>query len=46
MVTFSNIPYAEAKEKGARNTRLVNKLIADGLESKIVDKKFIEEWFK
>lgn len=46
MVTFSNIPYAEAKDKGARNTKLVNKLIAEGLEGKIADKKFIEEWFK
>jgi kynurenine 3-monooxygenase len=46
MVTFSNIPYSEAKSKGARNTTLVNKLIAEGLESKISDRSFIQNWFK
>jgi len=45
MVTFSNVPYAEAKVKGARNTKRVYDLISEGLENKISDKEFIKQWF-
>jgi len=45
MVTFSNLPYSEAKTKGARNTKLVYELIAQGLEDKITDRNFVKEWF-
>jgi kynurenine 3-monooxygenase len=45
MVTFSNLPYSEAKTKGARNTKLVYELIAQGLEHKITDRNFVKEWF-
>jgi kynurenine 3-monooxygenase len=45
MVSFSNIPYAEATDKGARNTKRIYDLISEGLESKISDKEFIKQWF-
>ncbi len=41
MVTFTNIPYSEAKTKGAQNTQLVKHIIKNGLEDKITDRTFI-----
>ena len=46
MVTFSTVPYATAKNKGAENTRKVKELIAQGHEDKLNDKDFIASWFK
>ena len=45
MVTFSKVPYSEAKIKGAENTQRVHDLIASNLEDKITDRTFVEEWF-
>ena len=45
MVTFSKVPYSEAKTKGAENTQRVHDLIASNLEDKITDRTFVEEWF-
>lgn len=45
MVTFTNVPYAEAQSKGARNTKLVKELISQGLEDKIKDAAFVKQWF-
>ena len=46
MVSFSNIPYKEALDKGAENARRIYDLIAEGKEDKISDRKFIQGWFK
>ncbi len=45
MVTFSKVPYSEAKTKGAQNTQRVHDLIASNYEDKITDRSFVEEWF-
>ena len=45
MVTFSKVPYSEAKSKGAQNTQRVLDLIASNHEDKITDHSFVEEWF-
>ena len=45
MVTFSKVPYSEAKTKGAQNTQRVHDLIASNYEDKITDRLFVEEWF-
>ncbi len=45
MVTFSKVPYSEAKIKGAQNTQRVHDLIASKYEDKITDRSFVEEWF-
>ena len=45
MVTFSKIPYDDAKTKGAQNTQRVYDLIASNFENKINDRAFVEEWF-
>jgi kynurenine 3-monooxygenase len=45
MVTFSNIPYAEALNKGAENTKKVMRLIAEGKEDRIEDASFVRGWF-
>jgi hypothetical protein len=45
MVSFSTIPYVEAKEKGAANTKRIYDLIAQGKEDRITDKAFVKEWF-
>ena len=45
MVTFSKVPYSEAKTKGAQNTQRVHDLIASKYEDKITDRSFVEEWF-
>jgi len=41
MVTFSNVPYSVAQNKGAQNTRMVNEIIANGWEDKISDRTFV-----
>jgi kynurenine 3-monooxygenase len=43
MVTFTNVPYSEAKEVGAKNTALVKEIIRQGNEDKISDRSFILE---
>jgi kynurenine 3-monooxygenase len=45
MVSFSTIPYKEALDKGAANTKRIYDLIAEGKEEKITDKAFVQEWF-
>jgi kynurenine 3-monooxygenase len=45
MVTFSKVPYSEAKTKGAQNTQRVHDLIASNYEDKITDRSFVKEWF-
>lgn len=45
MVTFSKVPYSEAKTKGAQNTQRVYDLIASNHEDKITDRSFVAEWF-
>ena len=45
MVSFSTIPYSEAKSKGAQNTQRIYDLIAAGHEDKITDRAFVQEWF-
>ncbi|MCO4818229.1 MAG: FAD-dependent monooxygenase [Bacteroidetes bacterium] len=41
MVTFTNVPYSTAQCKGAQNTALVKKIIANGWEDKITDRTFV-----
>ena len=41
MVTFTNVPYSTAQSKGAQNTALVKKIIANGWEDKITDRTFV-----
>ena len=41
MVTFTNVPYAVAKTKGAKNTAIVKQIIANGWEQKISDRTFV-----
>lgn len=41
MVTFTNVPYSVAKTKGAQNTKIVKKIIANGWEDKINDRTFV-----
>ncbi|MCB9260962.1 MAG: FAD-dependent monooxygenase [Flavobacteriales bacterium] len=43
MVTFTNIPYYEAKVKGEANTKLVKKIIANGWEDRITNRTFVLE---
>ncbi|MBI1306610.1 MAG: NAD(P)-binding protein [Bacteroidetes bacterium] len=43
MVTFTNMDYSVAKEKGAENTRFVQNIIANGWEDQISDRSFVEE---
>lgn len=43
MVTFTNVPYSEAKKKGAANTRLVKDIIKNGWEDRISDRPFMLE---
>lgn len=45
MVTFSLIPYRQALNKGAENTRKVKKLIAEGKQDKIKNRDFVAEYF-
>jgi kynurenine 3-monooxygenase len=45
MVSFSTIPYKEALDKGAANTKRIYDLIAQGKEDRITDKAFVKEWF-
>ena len=45
MVTFSNIPYSEALNKGAENSKKVMQLIAEGKEDRIEDAAFVRGWF-
>lgn len=45
MVTFSTVPYSEAKSKGAQNTAKVYELIDKKLTDRITDKAFVREWF-
>ena len=41
MTTFTNVPYSEAKNRGAKNTMLVKEIIANGWEEKIDDRAFM-----
>lgn len=41
MVTFTNVDYSVAKNKGAENTKLVKEIIKQGWEAKITDRNFI-----
>ena len=41
LVSFTLEPYSYAKEQGAKNTALVNHLIANNLEDKIADRSFM-----
>ena len=41
MVTFTNVPYSVAQNKGAQNTKLVKHIIANGWEDKITDRTFV-----
>lgn len=45
LVSFTLEPYSFAKEQGAKNTDLVNYIIENNLESKIVDRSFMENFF-
>lgn len=45
MVTFTNIPYREALELGAANTRFVQNFIKNGWEEKITDEDFMNNLF-
>jgi hypothetical protein len=45
MVSFSNLPYKEALDKGAENTRRIYDLISQCKENQISDKSFVKEWF-
>lgn len=45
LVSFTLEPYSFAKEQGAKNTDLVNYIIENNLESKIVDRTFMENFF-
>jgi kynurenine 3-monooxygenase len=41
MVTFTNVPYATAKTKGAQNTEIVKEIIKQGWEDRITDRTFV-----
>lgn len=43
MVTFTNMPYREALEHGAENTRIVKDIIARGYTDRLEDKAFMTE---
>lgn len=46
LVTFSNVDYKYAKERGAENTRIVNQIIEHGWEERIRERSFVEELLK
>jgi hypothetical protein len=46
LVSFTLEPYQFAKEQGARNTAMVNDLIALNLEDRITDREFMLNFFR
>ncbi len=46
MTTFTNMPYREALEHGAENTRLVKKIIENGWDSRMEDEEFMTNILK
>ena len=46
LVTFENVSYKHAWDTGFKNDKLIDRIIADKLESKISDKEFMQSLFK
>jgi len=46
LVTFTNEPYSFAQKRGAQNSELVKKLIAEGLENRLSDRAFMLSFFE